>query len=372
MSHRAPTSVSEPLLAGSPTRSSRKILLVGTFLSRSGLSYRCVCEDLSDRLKDSGWQVTTASDRSTRLARLIDMVGTTWRRRHAYAIAQVDVFGGPAFFWAESTCWTLRRARKPYVLTLHGGGLPTFARRWPGRVQRLLGSAAAVTTPSHYLRESMRPYRDDLLLIPNPIDLSAYPWRVRANSRPRLVWLRAFHETYNPSLAPKVVARLQAEFPEIHLTMIGPDKGDGSLQRMIRIAKELEVSDRIRVVGGVPKSEVPARLGEGDIFLNTTNVDNTPVSVLEAAACGLCVVSTDVGGIPYLLDHEGSALLVPPDDPEAMAAAVRRLLTEPELAGRLSRGARELSERSDWSVVLPRWESLLSDLAHRGKRWSKS
>ena len=68
--------------------------------------------------------------------------------------------------------------------------------------------------------------------------------------------------------------------------------------------------------------QVPSELNEFDIFLNTTFVDNTPVSVLEAMACGLCVVSTDVGGLSFLLEHEGDALLVPPDNPKAMAAAV--------------------------------------------------
>jgi len=104
-------------------------------------------------------------------------------------------------------------------------------------------------------------------------------------------------------------------------------------------------------------------MAKGDIFLNTTNVDNAPVTVLEAMASGLCVVSTNVGGIPYMLEDEQDALLVPPDDAEAMAAAVRRVLTEPRLAESLSRNARHKAERSDWAVVLPQWETLLAAVA---------
>src|SRR6185312_15168495 len=131
---------------------------------------RWVCEDLAERLASAGWLVVTTSDRPSRLARLSDMVGTAWRRRRDYAVSQVDVYSGPAFAWAEAACWTLRRARKPYALTLHGGNLPAFARRWPGRVRRLLGPAAVVTTPSRYLLERMRAYRGDLRLLPNPLD----------------------------------------------------------------------------------------------------------------------------------------------------------------------------------------------------------
>lgn len=84
---------------------------------------------------------------------------------------------------------------------------------------------------------------------------------------------------------------------------------------------------------------------------------------MEAMACGLCVVSTNVGGIPYLLEHETDALLVPPNDPEAMAAAVRRILTEPGLAKRLSRNARAKAKQFDWDAILPQWEELLMTVA---------
>jgi glycosyltransferase involved in cell wall biosynthesis len=112
-------------------------------------------------------------------------------------------------------------------------------------------------------------------------------------------------------------------------------------------------------VQGVPHDEVPTWLSKGDIFLNTTDFDNTPISVLEALACGLCVISTNVGGIPYLLDDEHDGLLVPPDDVQAMTDAVRRLLTESDLATRLSQNGRDKAESFDWSRVYPQWETLL-------------
>ena len=126
--------------------------------------------------------------------------------------------------------------------------------------------------------------------------------------------------------------------------------------------RSLDVAHLVTVVGGIPRTEVPEWLNKGDILLNTTNYDNTPVSVIEAMACGLCIVSTDVGGIPYLLDHEVDALLVPPDDAPVMAAAVRRLLREPGLAQTLSHNARRKAEGFDWSFVLPQWEELFASI----------
>jgi glycosyltransferase involved in cell wall biosynthesis len=291
------------------------------------------------------------------------MLSTVWRRRREYDVAQVDVYSGPSFVWAESVCWLLTRLGKPFILTLHGGNLPSFAKRCPGRVRRLLDSAHAVTNPSRYLQEALRSYREELLLLPNAIDIASYPFKLRGNPQPKLIWLRAFHRMYNPCMAVRVVAALLHEFPGIQMIMVGPDKGDGSLEEVQLEVKRLGLEGRISVAGPVPKNQVPVVLDSGDIFLNTTNVDNTPVSVIEALASGLCVVSTNVGGLPALLENEQDGLLVQPESSSAMATAVRRTLLEPGLAERLSRNARAKAEQLDWSKILPRWETLLAQAA---------
>jgi glycosyltransferase involved in cell wall biosynthesis len=337
------------------------ILMVGNFLSDSG-SNRGICDDLADRLRMSGQTVLTTSSKAGRISRLMDMLATILRRNGEYQVAQVDVYSGMAFLWAEAACSLLRFLGKPYILTLHGGNLPAFAHHWPGRVKRLLQGAVAVTSPSHYLQEAMSFFREDILIIPNPLDVKRYSFRLRSTSNLHLVWLRAFHNIYNPQMAPLVISNLLSFFPEIRLSMIGPDKGDGSLQETRAAMEKLGLQRNIEIVPGVPKSEVPEYLGRADIFINTTNVDNTPVSVMEALACGLCVVSTNVGGIPYLLDDERDALLIPPNDPEAMAYAIRRILTDPGLAERLSQNARRKAEQFDWSVILPQWEKLFQEI----------
>ena len=332
--------------------------MVGNFASAWGGS-RGVCEDLAERLAARGHEVVTASREKSAPRRLLDMTGIAWRRRRDYDVAQIDVFSGPAFFWAESVARVLAAAKKPFILTLHGGNLPNFAQNRARRVSRLLCAAAAVTAPSEYLRSQMKPYRAEIQLLPNPLALEKYHFRLREKPAPRLAWLRAFDEIYNPTLAPRVLALLQTDFPGLHLTMYGADKGDGSLQRTQQAAREGGVENRIEFPGVIAKNAVPEKLNEADIFLSTTNFDNTPVSVTEAMACGLPVVSTDVGGMPYLIESERDGLLVPPDDAPAMAAALSRVLAEDGLAARLSKNGREKTEAMDWNALLPRWENLL-------------
>ncbi len=280
-------------------------------------------------------------------------------------MAEVDVFSGAAFRWAEAVCGVLRAARRPYVLVLHGGNLPRFARDHGDRVGRLLAGAAAVTAPSRYLFEEMRAHRPDLVHLPNGLSLGSFPFGVRAAAAPRLVWVRAFHEVYNPVLAVRVLARVAAERPDARLVMIGRDK-DGSLGRVRELARELGVADRLDLPGPVPHADVAGWLAKADVFLNTTNVDNTPVSVLEAQAAGLAVVSTNVGGLPYLLEDGVDALLVAPDDEASMARAVLRVVSEPALARSLAARGREKAERFDWGRVLPEWDALLTRVAEAG------
>jgi glycosyltransferase involved in cell wall biosynthesis len=343
------------------------ILLIGNYRpGPAGAS--TVGHHLADRLRQRGWSVRTTSARAGRAARLADMVATIWSQRREFDAAQIDVFSGPAFVWAEVVCRTLATLDKPYVLTLHGGGLPAFAARWPSRVRRLLRSAYAVTTPSPYLRTEMTRYRSDLRVLPNAIDLAAYHFRPRAELRPVLVWVRAFHAVYQPELGPAVIARLRHAYPGARLAMVGRDEGDGSRERTLREAEQLGVLESLELPGGVPKADIPGWLDRGDIFLNTARVDNAPVSVLEAMASGLCIVSTSPGGIPYMLRHEIEALLTPCGDADALADGVRRLLSEPALAARLSCEGRQRAEHHAWSAILPQWEALLTEAAGSGGR----
>jgi glycosyltransferase involved in cell wall biosynthesis len=339
------------------------VLIIGNFLSGATGS-RGVCEDLAAKLEQAGHKVFTASSFRSRFRRLSDMLASTWKHHRQYRVALVDVYSGASFLWAEAVAAQLSLLQKPFLLTLHGGNLPEFAAKNGARVARLLGAAASVTAPSAYLQRSMSQFRPDIQVIPNPLSLQAYSYRERNGCGKNILWLRAFHEIYNPTLAVRALARLRSD-DAIQLTMVGADKGDGSLQRVMHEAKSLQLESRLSLPGAVPKHRVPEWLNSADIFINTTSIDNTPVSVLEAMAAGLCVISTNVGGIPYLLEHEVDSLLVPPNDPEALASAIDRVLNTPALAARLSRNAQVKAAKSDWSRVLPAWQQLFLQAVNR-------
>lgn len=335
--------------------------MIGNYLA-SPRHNRNVWQALAERLPSVGWEVIITSSREIQVLRLMDMLWTVFKQRENYDLAQIDVFSGKAFVFAESCATLLRFLGKKYVLTLHGGGLPEFSSRHPKRVASLLMSANKVVTPSHFLQEALKNISSDIAYIPNAIEISDSLYRQRSSLSPRLIWVRAFHHIYNPALAIRVLNLVIKEFPDAFLTMVGPDKGDGSLSQVQALVEHLRLSDHVKIIQGVSNEAIPGLLDTSDIFLNTTNYDTAPRSLLEAMGNGLCVVSTNVGGLPWLILDRIDGLLVPPQDEMAMAAAVIFLLKTPELAAHISLNARHKAEDHDWAEILPQWGELLNHM----------
>jgi glycosyltransferase involved in cell wall biosynthesis len=342
----------------------RCILWVGNMLS-SISGHPAASEAVAARLRVAGWTVLMVSQKRNQVLRLLDMLAAVVRFREHYRAVVVDVYSGKALLYAELVSSLALRLRQSVVLVLHGGGLLDFAKKYPQRVQRLLASASVVVTPSLFLRHGFEPLRGDITHIPNGLDLGRFQYRVRTHPQPSLSWLRAFRCIYNPEMAVQTAARLARSFPQLRLRMAGPDQQDGSLQRARRVAAQLGIEKHIEWPGWLKETEAAQFLSESDVFLNTTNFESFGVSTMAAAATGNCIVTTDVGELPLLWTHERSALLVPKNDARAAAEAVTRLLTEAELAERLSIHARHTAERYNWPKVLPKWEGLLNELLDR-------
>lgn len=343
----------------------QSILLVGNFLS-ARVGTRSVGEELSMRLAQKGWKTVETSSQLNRILRLLDMLFVTLTRKNQYQIAYVEVYSGMAFLWADVIARLLYKLGKSVILALHGGMLSEFAKNHPKRFAALLNQASAVVTPSLFLQFNLQAFCKNIIYLPNAVDINRYPFHPRKSVSPKIVWLRALHQIYHPEVAIQAIVRLRDEFPNISLLMIGPDKKDGSLQSVKQLIEVYGLESNVKIVGAVPKSEVPIWLKKGDIFLNTTRYESFGISVLEAALVGLPIVTTSVGELPYLWQHEHTAMLTPVNDPNAVANAIRRIILEPDLAEHLSINARRKAEQYDWSVVLPQWEALSEVLIKHG------
>lgn len=317
-------------------------------------------ETLERLFRRDGYDTSVVSRYPQPARRAADTVISTLAWRDRYDVAIVAVFSGKGFAIADAATAMLRRLRKPIVLALRGGDLPRFHASHGRWVSRVLQRADRIMAPSPYLAEYFGRCGFSVDVVPNVVDLDLYPFRLREAVGPRLLWMRTFHHHYNPHLAVDVVDLLCKRGIPATLTMGGQDAGLRA--EVMASAQAKGIGDQVKDVGFLGPERKIAALQEHDVFLNTNRVDNMPVTVVEALACGLPTVATEVGGIPYLLTHEETALLVPDDDAAATAAAVERLLTTPALAERLSRQGRALAEESAWPAVKRQLETIFREV----------
>jgi glycosyltransferase involved in cell wall biosynthesis len=312
------------------------------------------------RLARDGYNVVLTSHRRQRLYRLVDIVGTLLAAASQIDVQILQVYSGPSFVAEDIASLVGVLCGHKIVMHLHGGALPAFMERYPHWSRRVLRRASAIVTPSAFLQRALASFGLNSRVIPNALDLPEYPYRHRVALAPRLFWMRAFHDVYNPEMAVRVLSRIRQVEPQATLTMAGQQKG--AEVSVKRLARELHVEHAIEFPGFLDFADKIRTASSADIFLNTNRIDNAPVSVIEACAMGLPVVATKVGGIADLLTDRETALLVPDGDDRAMADAVLELLRDRDLAGRLSASGRRMAERFSWNETKPQWERLFAEL----------
>lgn len=239
---------------------------------------------------------------------------------------------------------------RPVLLNYHSGEAPDHLRR--SRVARAtLAAVAQTVVPSRFLAEVFDSFGIAAEIIPNVIDRTTFRFRQREPLRPKLLSTRNFEPLYNVSCTLRAFQRIQERHPDATLTLVGAGSEDRALRQQ---AAELGLRG-VSFVGRVPPDEMSRYYAEADIYVQTPNIDNMPLSVLEAFASGLPVVSTEAGGVPAILTNEVHGLLAPLDDDRRMASAVMRLLTEPSLSDRLARAAYQTTDALDWDRVREHW-----------------
>ena len=335
-----------------------RLCFVGPMVGRSGKRVSTQGEKLADLFRAAGYPVREVSEAQNRWIRLGDIIATLVRERRRIDLVVIFTYGGRAFVSADCASWIARRARLPTILSLHGGGLPELMTRYPRWTRRVLRRGRRIVVQSPFIGRAVTAQGFDPIVIPNLLELS-HRHRLRQRVEPRIFWMRAFHAIYNPLLAVRAFGELRKTHPHATLVMAGPDMG---LQAQVQaLTRELNLDNAITFPGFLDAAGKRQHFDEADIFLHSNRVDNRPLSVVEAGACGLPVVATDVGGLRDLLTHEHTGLLVPPDDPRAMAAALRRLLEDASLAASLSANGKLLADASSPDRVQPQWERVIAE-----------
>lgn len=335
----------------------RNILYIGNQLLGKNKTATTI-DTLSSLLQSEGFNVITASNKKNKILRLCDMLFHIFKHRKSVDSVLIDTYSTTNFYYAYLCSKLCAFFRLKYMPILHGGNLPNRLKESPKLSRQIFANAHINVSPSLYLMSFFESFGfKNIIHIPNVIELSNYRFQKRNIDEIQLLWVRSFSKIYNPKLAVQLLKSLQEDGYKASLCMVGPDN-DGSLQETKALAKDLKVE--VEFTGMLPKEEWHKKSQEFNVFINTTNVDNMPVSVIEAMALGLPVVSTNVGGLPFLINNNVDGILVASNNIEDFKIAILSFKNDESLLHQMTTNARKKVEQFDWELIKHQWFSILS------------
>lgn len=332
------------------------LLYIGNKLASSKTNITSI-ETLGNLLTDEGYHVRFSSKRNNKFVRLLDMIISVIRYRKNTNYVLIDTYSTQNFYYAFIISQLCRFFGIDYLPILHGGNLPMRLKKSPKKSRLIFDNAYRNVSPSLYIKKKFNEFGyTNIEYIPNSIVIEDYPFKSRNRIKPKLLWVRSFKKIYNPLMAINLVKKMKDSGIENKLTMVGPE-GDNTFLIAKKLAKEIKVD--VEFTGKLTKQEWTTLSQDYDLFINTSYFDNMPVSLIEAMALGIPVVSTNVGGIPSLVKDNHDAILVNPDDVPAMTNAIKSLIDNPIRAANLAKNARNTAEKFDWLQVKQKWLNLL-------------
>ncbi len=297
--------------------------------------------------------------------RLVPYLYRLWRL--AGQVDVIHVLANSGWSWqlfAAPAVWIGKLRRTPVVVNYRGGEARAYFEKAFKWVRPTMIKGDALIVPSSYLEKVFADFGLKTETMPNVINLERFrPKEESAVSNPRaphLVVTRNLEPIYDVSTAINAVSLLSKTIPGVRLSIAGSGPQERELKRLV---KQLGLQDVVVFTGKLSPDEIAELYRNADILLNPSTVDNMPNSILESLASGVPVVTTNVGGVPYVVEHEKTALMVEVGDAKGMAKEVARLLENPTLYRRLAENGREDVRQYAWPHVREKWLGLYHRLA---------
>lgn len=272
------------------------------------------------------------------IVRTAEDVAAVWRAAHGADVVHLHTALAPTVTAVRASLLAAAaRGRGARVLLHAHGGIVALWMDRPWRhwlLRAALTPVDRVITVSAAVRDRLAGVIGDVQLIDNGVDTETFTPTSRTNAVPRILFVGGLTPRKGVLDLFEASRLLSADGVEHQLELVGgrPDEGSQAEQ-----AVRVSVPATASLLGARPIAAMPEAYADADIFCLPSWWEAMPLSVLEAMACGVPVVSTDVGDVARLLDHGAAGLVVPPKAPQQLAAALRKLVDDPQL--RRSMGA---------------------------------
>ena len=255
--------------------------------------------------------------------------------------------------FAAPAIWVAHSRGIAVVVNYRGGEADKFLQVSAPLVRFSLRRARALVVPSLFLESVFSRFGIAACVVPNIIDLSLfYPRKARRADPPHLLVARNLEKLYDIDTALRCFLLVLHKYPQARLTVAGSGPEEASLKHWVN-TQGLTAS--VCFTGPLECGAMAALYRNADLVLNPSLADNMPNSLLEAWASGVPVVSTNVGGIPYMVQDGVTASLVQPSDPNGMAQACVTLLCDDLLWQARAQAGLQAAQRYSWTCVRPQW-----------------
>lgn len=287
-------------------------------------------------------------------------VGGLFARLRKYDILHVFTAGYSSYWLTFLPAVVGRGSGRFLILHYHDGRAQEHFEASPAAV-RVAARADQIVVPSPFLVDIFNRFGLRAHPIPNIVDETQFCYRRRDVIRPRFLHNRGLESHYNVPCTIRAFAAVQQRHPDASLVIAH----DGPLKRELQAMVSEMGLRQVAFVGAVSQERMRQLYDEADIYVMSPDIDNMPLSVLECYASGLPVVSTEAGGVPGIIEHERTGLLVPAGDDGALASAALRLIEEPGLGLRLARSGRKVCYQYQPATVASDWAHLYRALLAR-------
>ena len=284
--------------------------------------------------------------------RLLVFMTTIWRSASRNDLFHVMANSGWSWhLFAAPVVWIGSFRNTPVLINYRGGEAESFFQRSWSVVKPTIDRSAGVIVPSGFLESVFNRFGIKSRVVPNILDVSRFaPNDSRPeHSAPHLIVTRNLEAIYDVATSIRAFSRIKERFQKAQLTVAGSGPQETMLKQL---TQDLSLHDAVNFTGTLSHEDIVDLYQGAHLMLNSSIADNSPNSLIEAMASGVPVISTDVGGIPFLIESDVSGILVPPSDEVALADAAIRVLEDAELMGSLRENALKVVRRFDKAIVL--------------------
>ncbi len=281
-----------------------------------------------------------------------------WRATTNSEIVHTFSASHSSFLLAPVPAWIVARIHRKNIVIHYHSRLAAEHLRESGIARRIFRRFDRIVVPSEFLVGIFRDFGMKAIAIPNVVDLTQFAYRQRLPIRPLLLCTRNFDRYCGVDIVVRAFSKVKEAIPEARLFLVGKGEEGITIRNLVRA---LDLQD-VEFTGAITRDRIAEIYANADIFVNGSRCDNMPLSILEAFASGLPVVTTAAGGIPYVVKNGVTGLLCDTEDWDALARNVIRVVNDEHLASTLSHNAHEQSLTYQWQSVRNSWMNVYKSL----------